>query len=194
MLRSHPSSSRAIAAADLPPRDPAAVLSAPPGDRDWPGVSAVRALAEATLSGADAEAVRRAKLELVQRRNADRARVLADMLDAEVRAGGTGWKHRISRARSHPLSARQASSPGPAPRRPPPSAFQQAVAQARSKGAGGESLALPAFPEPEPRAAAAPPVSMDEKRRAMRMRLMQQLGEEARESVRHVPEEGKGAD
>ena len=50
--------------------------------------------------------------------------------------------------------------------------------------------------EPEVRGAPPPaPLSMDERRRAMRARLMQQLGEEARaEAVGHVPAEGKGTD
>lgn len=57
----------------------------PEDSRDWPGVSAVRALAEASLADVDAEAVRRAKRELVKRKNAERARALAEMRqDAEV--------------------------------------------------------------------------------------------------------------
>ena len=63
-----------------------------PGDRDWPGVSAVRALAESALSAADAEAVRCAKRELIQRKNKERARALADVgrQDAEVGSTATG--------------------------------------------------------------------------------------------------------
>ena len=82
----------------------------------------------------------------------------------------------------------------PPARLPSATAFQHAVAHARA-GGGGASLAMDLI-EPEVRGAPPPaPLSMDERRRAMRARLMQQLGEEARaEAVGHVPAEGKGTD
>ena len=55
------------------------------------------------------------------------------------------------------------------------------------------SLALPLAPETTSAALPIQPLSMDERRRAMRQRLMQELGEEARDSVRHIAE-GKGSD
>ena len=82
----------------------------------------------------------------------------------------------------------------PPARLPSATAFQHAVAHARAGGSGA-SLALDLI-EPEARGAPPPaPLSMDERRRAMRMRLMQQLGEEARaEAVGHESAEGKGTD
>ena len=83
-----PSSSRAPhlgAAAGAREAGDGVALTLPEDSRDWPGVSAVRALAEASLADVDAEAVRRAKRELVKRKNAERARALAEMRqDAEV--------------------------------------------------------------------------------------------------------------
>lgn len=74
---------------------------------------------------------------------------------------------------------------------PLPPAFSIQHAVARARGAGG-TLALfhdDATPSAPP---AAPTVSLDERRRAMRAQLMRQLGSEARASVRPAsPPEAK---